>query len=100
MSFFVETGEHKRIRNINDYFWTGVTKKNVKSLKPNQVVSIQFTACFTDPGVYDLNKVKLTIFKDSHTDEILQTFEERKNCKNVTPITKTLDFTELIVKIE
>lgn len=78
VSFFVETGEQKRIRNINDYFWTGVTKKNVKSLKPNEVVNIQFTACFTDPGVYDMNKVKLTIFKDSETNEILQTFEERK----------------------
>lgn len=100
VSFSIETEQHKRIRNKNDYFWTGVTKKNIKSLKPNEVINVQFTACFTEPGVYDLNKIKLTIYKDSTNNEILQTFEERKKCLNLTPVTKILEHTELILKVE
>lgn len=78
VSFCIEADEEKRVRNINDFFWTGVTRKNIKTLKPREVMNIQFSACFTTPGVYDLNKIKLKIFKDSSTNMIIQTYEERK----------------------
>ena len=77
-----------------------MTKKNIKTLAPNDSIDIQFTACFTEPGVYDLNKLRLTIFQDSSTNEIIQTYEEKKVCQNIIPITKQLEFTEMIVQIE
>lgn len=100
VTFWIEAEQSKRIRNKNDYFWTGVTKKNIKTLAPNDSIDIQFTACFTEPGVYDLNKLRLTIFQDSSTNEIIQTYEEKKMCQNIIPITKQLEFTEMIVQIE
>lgn len=63
-------------------------------------MKLQFTACFTEVGVYDLNKIQLTIFKDTQTNEILQTQEERKKCVHMQPITKGLHYNDLIVKIE
>jgi hypothetical protein len=44
VSFCIEAEDTKRVRNLNDYFWTGVTKKNVKTLKPNEIMDIHFTA--------------------------------------------------------
>lgn len=44
VSFCIEAEDNKRVRNINDFFWAGVTKKNIKTLNPNEVMNIQFTA--------------------------------------------------------
>ena len=100
VSFWIEAEHNKRVRNKNDYFWTGVTKKNVKSLSPNQSMNIQFNAWFTEPGVYDLNKIKITVFKDPTTNEIIQTYEDKAKCRNIIPIEKQIDKSKLIVKIE
>ena len=100
VTFWIEAEQNKRVRNKNDYFWTGVTKKNVKSLSPNQSMNIQFNAWFTEPGVYDLNKIKVTVFKDPSTNEIIQSYENKVKCRNLISIEKQVDKSKLIVKIE
>jgi len=100
ISFCIEAEGNKRVRNINDFFWTGITKKNIKTLKPKEVMNIEFTAWFTTPGVYDLNKIKWTIFKDSATKKILETYEDRKNCRQIEEIPKKLHTKTMVVKIE
>lgn len=44
VTFCIETEQNKRVRDKNDYFWTGVTKKNIKSCKPNEIIKIDFIA--------------------------------------------------------
>jgi hypothetical protein len=91
VSFMISTGElhdhdarsfTKSVKSQNEYFWKGVTRKNIPQLDPRDIVTVTFFACFTKPGVFDLNDAKLGIkvilYENPETKEIMETYLERK----------------------
>ncbi|CAG8460304.1 5163_t:CDS:10 [Ambispora gerdemannii] len=56
------TMSHKSLHN-NIFNWTGETYK-YGSLSPNNEIEFEVKACFTQPGVYDINRWRLTVNMD------------------------------------
>jgi len=55
----------------SQYFWAGVTQHYIADLLPEQKIEIETFACFTRPGVYNLNRYKFNI-KDSRKRQVVQ----------------------------
>ncbi|KAI9912956.1 hypothetical protein PsorP6_005298 [Peronosclerospora sorghi] len=43
------------------FFWTGVTRKRLPCFLPNSQVIINLKACFTRPGIYNLNRFRFVV---------------------------------------
>jgi len=84
LSFYLETlRPHDQIETVphrsgsisqqkrSQYFWSGVTQHYVSDLLPGQKIEIETLACFTRPGVYNLNRYKFSI-KDSRKRQVVQ----------------------------
>ena len=41
------------------FFWAGCTRRKINALVPGQSVAIRLRACFTRPGVYNLNRFQV-----------------------------------------
>ncbi|KAF2078684.1 hypothetical protein CYY_000055 [Polysphondylium violaceum] len=69
-------------RHTSQYFWTGVTKYTIK-LAPQQIVDLQLHACFSQYGVYNINryKINVTLSNDTHKD-IFSTTQHLINIEN------------------
>ena len=100
VTFCIETEQNKHVKDKNDYFWTGVSKKNIRSCKPNEIINLDFIACFTETGVYDLNDFIVTLFKDPSTGNLLQNSEEKRRCYNSEIVTKRIEQSQFIIKVK
>jgi len=59
------------LQKRSQYFWAGITQHSVPDLLPGQKIEIETFACFTRPGVYNLNRYKFSI-RDSRKRQVVQ----------------------------
>uniref|UniRef100_A0AAV1TJI4 Trafficking protein particle complex subunit 8 n=1 Tax=Peronospora matthiolae TaxID=2874970 RepID=A0AAV1TJI4_9STRA len=53
--------ERPSLRNAPRFFWTGVCKKKLAHFSPNSQAMINLRACFTEPGIYNLNRFRFVV---------------------------------------
>lgn len=81
-----------------------MTKKNIPQLNPSEEINAEFTACMTNPGVFNLFDpligVKLLMFENPDTKGKIETYEERKAHPNAKPLYLYLSGSTLLVNIK
>ncbi|KYQ90212.1 hypothetical protein DLAC_08813 [Tieghemostelium lacteum] len=58
----------------SQYFWTGSTKTTIE-LKPQEIVNLPLYVCFNQPGVYNINRFKLSVKLSESSKDIYSTVQ-------------------------
>lgn len=56
------------------FFWSGITRKQVSQFQPNSRATINLKACFTAPGIYDLNRFRFVVQPPANSGQPPSTF--------------------------